>query len=108
MAEISPMRSESKALAAFGPADLQLNRALTQHNRADHVSHLWIASQEMSRTPSLAFTTSPRRKKIHTRAAQKKWLHLILSLYSDKATRSAEEGGGFVSGALCSDVGYVI
>lgn len=29
MAQISPMRSDSKALVAFGPVHLQLNRALT-------------------------------------------------------------------------------
>jgi len=40
MAQISLMRSESEPLAAFGPTDLQLNRALTSNNRADHVSSL--------------------------------------------------------------------
>lgn len=40
MAQISPMRSASGALDAFGPTDLQLNRAVTSNNKADHVSNL--------------------------------------------------------------------
>ena len=52
MAQIKPMRSQSKAPLALGPADLQLNRALTSHNGADHVSHFCNTRQDMSHTPS--------------------------------------------------------
>lgn len=40
MAQISPMRSACRALDAFGPTDLQLNRAVRSNNKADHMSNL--------------------------------------------------------------------
>lgn len=52
MARINPMRSEREALAAFGPTDLQLNRAVTSNSKADHVCNLCMSCQDSSHTPS--------------------------------------------------------
>lgn len=67
MAQIGPMRSESKALAAFGPADLQLNRALTAPNRTDRTSHLRMAGQDGSHTHFCSHRPQTHKGKINVR-----------------------------------------
>lgn len=74
MVQISPMRSTSAALDAFGPTDLQLNRAVTSNNTADHVSNLRGACQDLSRAPSWFSLTKEekereREKETHAQAS---------------------------------------
>lgn len=63
MAQISPMRSASAALDAFGPTDLQLNRAVTSNNTADHVSNLRVSCQDLSRTASSFSLTKEKKER---------------------------------------------